>query len=320
MLLFNLHIFEDQIVNADEAVDWLRKSQDDEVILDIGIEGPSLTQCGLIELVQASGKDFKQVQINTPNQYEILPFKFSNPVPWYLPWFSSCRTASLKYKVSDILGQHYRLGCFIGRKNLDRLSILYWISRRHTVFLSSLRDDHIKCEQRPDIAQWVDNVFSFNNWVTNFNIPSVDNFTVEDQYGERDKDGNHNNMLEVQLNMLRYYSQFDVELVCETFVRGETFFPTEKTVRPIMGEKPFLMYGPKNYLANLRNLGFQTWETCWDESYDQYEGIERWERMKQVIDQISFWGEWEWKPIIQKANEIAKHNYQHYIKSVPVVR
>ena len=122
-----------------------------------------------------------------------------------------------------------------------------------------------------------------------------------------------NNFLNTQLNLLRYYDQFDVELVAETFVRGNTFFPTEKTVRAIIGKKPMVVYGPRNYLKHLRDLGFKTWGSIWDESYDHYEGIERWKLMQKVIDQIHFWGDWEWEPRLEQAQGIADYNFNHFI-------
>jgi hypothetical protein len=73
----------------------------------------------------------------------------------------------------------------------------------------------------------------------------------------------------------RWYSIFDIELVAETYCHGDTFFVTEKTVRPIVAGKSMMVYGPQNYLARLRDLGFQTWNHIWDETYDQLTGALR---------------------------------------------
>ena len=76
------------------------------------------------------------------------------------------------------------------------------------------------------------------------------------------------------------------------------------------------LYGPKNFLANLREQGFKTWSDIWDESYDEYEGIERWDRMKPIINQITAWGDWEWTPIIKQANQIAEYNKTYFQEEV----
>jgi hypothetical protein len=53
-----------------------------------------------------------------------------------------------------------------------------------------------------------------------------------------------------------------------------------------MAAKPFLVYGPKNFLARLQDLGFKTYNNYWDESYDKLEGPQRWQAMQLVIDDI----------------------------------
>jgi len=315
MLTFNLQIFEDQLLNSDDLLNFLT-STTEEVELSTQGEGPSLHQCGLIKLLEENNIDLSRIKVRTPNFYEQLPveriynrYKFSY-------WFRSVHQAVARYKFEHIPGPHRRIGCFIGRKNLDRLAILYWISRRYKCFLSSLREDQIYYEQRPDLEQWVDNKYSFESWIREFNIPSIDNYSVQDQYTTKDMFQENSDFLRVQTNMLNYYNQFDVELVCETFVRGQTYFPTEKTTRPLAGGKPMLVYGPKNFLANLREQGFKTWSDIWDESYDEYEGIERWDRMKPIINQITAWGDWEWTPIIKQANQIAEYNKTYFQEEV----
>ena len=114
----------------------------------------------------------------------------------------------------------------------------------------------------------------------------------------------------------RAFEGFDVELVCETFVRGDTYFPTEKTTRPLAGGKPMIIYGPKDYLARLRDQGFKTWGDCWDESYDEYEGLGRWMRIKEVIIQNNDWNVQEWKSIVKKANAIAQYNQEFFMQEV----
>jgi len=67
----------------------------------------------------------------------------------------------------------------------------------------------------------------------------------------------------------KLYPNFFVEVVCETFLSGHSFYPTEKTWRPFICQTPFLMLGPRDFLSNLRQLGFRTFGQWWDESYDQ---------------------------------------------------
>lgn len=58
------------------------------------------------------------------------------------------------------------------------------------------------------------------------------------------------------------------------WVAGETYCPngypyfTEKTVKAILYERPFVSYGNPGTLAYLRDYGFKTFHEYWDESYD----------------------------------------------------
>jgi hypothetical protein len=109
-------------------------------------------------------------------------------------------------------------------------------------------------------------------------------------------------------SLMQHYPRFNVELVCETYTLGETFFPTEKTIRPMVGNKPFVVYGPANYLNNLKQLGFRTFDDVWDESYDQYEGPQRWFSMRGLIDQLAQISSTQWTQILQHCAQITQHN------------
>jgi hypothetical protein len=131
-------------------------------------------------------------------------------------------------------------------------------------------------------------------------IPSVDDMAVRDQY---------QGSVDTNLSLLKFYNQFQIEIVAETMCAGTTFFPTEKTFRPMVGRRPFLVFGPTNFLNNLRELGFRTYSECWDESYDQYQDQERWNRMQSVIEDIILNGY-----NVELAKEIAEHNRAHLTK------
>jgi len=75
--------------------------------------------------------------------------------------------------------------------------------------------------------------------------------------------------------------------VAETWTVGNTFSPTEKTVRPMLLKKPFIAFSSKNYLCHLRQLGFMTFNNFWNEEYDGYEGRERYIRILQLINDLS---------------------------------
>lgn len=74
--------------------------------------------------------------------------------------------------------------------------------------------------------------------------------------------------------MLGKYSETDIFKNIFLWVAGETSLPggypyfTEKTVKAILYERPFVSYGNPGTLAYLRDHGFKTFNEYWDESYD----------------------------------------------------
>lgn len=302
MTRYKIKAIDDILDDQEELIEFLKSTEGDIVLWTKG-EGFSLYQCGLIDMLTELDM-LDRVSVETPNYVENLPIKYNIEPNRISHWFHSCRKKFDQGLPDRLSGDHYRLGCFIGRKNVDRWGILYWLTNRHQALISSMQETNYVVND--DITNWFPDKMTLDGWIQGNPVTSLDRANVSDQYME-------NNFLNTQLNLLRYYDQFDVELVAETFVRGDTFFPTEKTVRPIIGKKPLVVYGPRNYLKHLRDLGFKTWESIWDESYDQYEGIERWKLMQKIIDQIHFWGDWEWEPRLEQANEIAEYNYNHFL-------
>jgi hypothetical protein len=114
-------------------------------------------------------------------------------------------------------------------------------------------------------------------------------------------------------NILNFYNDIFVDIVCETWHEGETFMPTEKTGRCFISKTPFIIYGPKNYLYNLKRIGFKTFEDIFDESYDRHEGAERIFKIKNLIDYI---GKKDYKELIEmnkKIISIVEHNFNNYL-------
>tara|TARA_E500000318_G_C3445427_1_gene166724 strand:- start:43 stop:612 length:570 start_codon:yes stop_codon:yes gene_type:complete len=82
------------------------------------------------------------------------------------------------------------------------------------------------------------------------------------------------------------YSKIAVEIVNETNLTKGLYI-NEKVVRPIAYYTPFVVMASKNYLKHLRILGFKTFDSVWDESYDEYVGKDRLEMIYQTINSIS---------------------------------
>lgn len=87
--------------------------------------------------------------------------------------------------------------------------------------------------------------------------------------------------------LCEFYPKILIDIVAETFTSGRTFFTTEKTVRSMFLKKPMIVMGSKNHLLYLRQMGFRTFGDFWDETYDGFEGRDRYIRILNLIDNLS---------------------------------
>jgi hypothetical protein len=110
----------------------------------------------------------------------------------------------------------------------------------------------------------------------------------------------------------KIYADSNYSIVAETTARtpyfnNDHFFPTEKTAKPLFAKRPFIVFGSANFLYNLNQLGFQTFDSIIDESYDQItDDDERWqaawESMLDLARQDSF-------IVYRKLKNVLDHNH-----------
>ena len=261
------------------------------VIIHMQNEGISLKASGILDEINRwvanTERDPATVRIATSNQIEKIPYQFDNPVlklthfftKTGAPYFCDPRPLTLSGNL---------FGVFMQRYTEDRLAIAQDILdhyREHCLF--SIQRNH---KLSSGTGLW---------WPSNiYEIGSIDNTTIEDHYGTNPT---------ANSSLLTFYDQFQIEIIAESVTQGETFFPTEKTARPIIGCRPFLLFGPIGFLSNLKQVGFRTFSELWDESYDQLEGADRWARMKSTMDTIIRDGY-----DCNLAQDIVKYNYQQF--------
>lgn len=116
----------------------------------------------------------------------------------------------------------------------------------------------------------------------------------------------------------KLYPNFFVEVVCETFLSGNSFYPTEKTWRPLICQTPFLTLGPKNFLSNLQKLGFRTFGQWWDESYDQDADLDNGkvavESIMSTLNQLSKMSVEELEGLYIDMLPTLQHNKQRFLE------
>ena len=89
------------------------------------------------------------------------------------------------------------------------------------------------------------------------------------------------------LPMISYYNRTNFELVAECPPLNnfdDSFYLTEKTIKPIAMLHPFIIFAHHNHLSNLRSLGFRTFGDHIDESYDTEPDVEK--RVNKIIENL----------------------------------
>jgi hypothetical protein len=260
----------------------------DTIVFSTRHEGPSLYACGFVQFLQEyvirSGKNPGYILIDTPNQIEKLPYQFYKSGD--TSHFFSKKLVKYHSCPKKIDRQTKLFGLFVGRYTKDRNMMIRDMLQYNKHFLFS-----VLFNDQTDLNNPCTETYDSDIW----NIGSVDNMCVSDQFAP----GKNTNA-----SLMRIYDQFQIEIVAETNTRGSTFFPTEKTVRPIMGSKPLIVFGPVDFLENLKKMGFHTFHKLWCEDYDRHEGVKRWNLMKKTIMHIVENGY-----DVDFAQQIVDHNY-----------
>ena len=99
----------------------------------------------------------------------------------------------------------------------------------------------------------------------------------------------------------------------ETVYFGRRLHLTEKTFKAIALEMPFVLVATAGSLAYLREYGFRTFDSVFDESYDlETNDIRRIERVTQLLKDLDDLSVHERQQIHQACLPIVEHNYNHF--------
>jgi len=298
-----------------------------ELTLDLHSEGPSLHRLGIVAVVDAwlarhrLPPDAITVTRWSNSGEHVAYKKFRCSIPSH--FWNYARDYQLPPEQNFNGVKKNLFGLFLGRSTVHRNVILYqvqqqWANRFLISRLTALTPEGTLVPEPWSIknfkgwrlletlADWApDNQQDIIDWFAEQKFSSLDNRTVRDQYGDP---GNH---LIHNRSMLEHYHKFNIELVCESYTLGQTFFPTEKTARPIAGTRPWIIYAAPGYIQHLKRMGFRSFDSLWDESYDQLEGPARWTAMKLVVQQLVDLNSTALTLLLQQAHAIALHNRMH---------
>ena len=114
---------------------------------------------------------------------------------------------------------------------------------------------------------------------------------------------------------LEPYQESYFNIVTETLYDKTPVFFTEKIWKPIINYQPFMIVSTPYMLKGLKNEGFLTYPSIFDESYDDLlNPVERMERIFQNIDRIKSWSPEKIHTKYLNIKETAIHNRTQFEK------
>ena len=147
-----------------------------------------------------------------------------------------------------------------------------------------------------------------NNFKTHFEWePDIENF---DSTVTRSTDSVQYQGCQLALSRIlpiQVYNRTAYSIVTETGLDNRYSFFTEKTAKPMMARRLFVMFSGYKFLQNLRNLGFQTFDKVIDESYDlMYNDNDRW---SAAFEQVQRLCKMDQSEVFAKIAPAVEHNY-----------
>ena len=107
-----------------------------------------------------------------------------------------------------------------------------------------------------------------------------------------------------------------VHIVAETLFDTEKIYLTEKVFKPMVMSQAFILFAPPGSLQYLKDYGFKTFDSCWDESYDrELDSAKRMAQLLLLIDHISGLSQQEFEKIYQQAMPIIEHNRKRFFST-----
>lgn len=300
MNVIKIHPDNNSIWNTKEFVEFLSMHQHLSIVVEL-LDGACAETIGLYHLLDQF--QFTSVTILTPNPLEQhKKYNIRCIRPWF--YFDPGQT---DYNSMHYWNKKFIFGFFYNRPMWHRIGLASWLQVHH----KDITQINIRCNPNNNDHRHlfeVQKLFSFHR-------PSFQNFSkvmdtwpisVEetDTYTMGGTPGACVNQL------IDYYPNFLIEIVGETWITGNVFTLTEKTIRPMALKKPFILMGSKDSLDYLHQMGFYTFNEFWDESYDGFENADRYVKILNLIDNLSKKSKDELDSLYHSMKYQLDHNYE----------
>ena len=286
------------------------------ISIQLNSEGPCAETLGLYKLLDDLCEKFnfdkRQISIETCNQIEYHDeYQIKKSAPLYIHQTQQMlgRDQS-KFQTKTFDANFKTFGLFVGRSNYLRLWITAVLYNQHSAkSLITFHYDNQLEFHRPHLS--FDQLLQMNPSTElidqAINLIKNSPLALENNAETYPIDSSSH------LNIAKVYHKFFVEIVCETYHTGNTFYPTEKTWRPLVLRTPFIIQGPINYYTNLRKLGFKTFHEYWDEGFGEDPYDYQVNVILETVQRLSKLSNRELSDMYNSMQPILDYNYKHFM-------
>ena len=259
-----------------------------KIIIDMNNEGPCLRSCNFYNILdnisQTFNIDKNRFIIKTCNVEEYhdeYNIEIQNNI-----WVNQCKKIQNNVDFKKLFS--YTVGCFVGKPTWNRLVLLAWLDKfygKQTLLSCHYTNEAESQKSALQLSEIMHICPDEINTSVEFLNTCPRKITTEGMDYAPKADINYMISMISFISRSSYHMIFS-ELVCETYYSGLTFFPTEKTFRPIMQLTPTITFGPRGFLSNMQRCGFKTFSNYWDESYDDLQDYERIQAIQSVLKKL----------------------------------
>jgi hypothetical protein len=187
----------------------------------------------------------------------------------------------------------------------DRFYFIYQMYKNN--LLDEFNFSHHKVTSKDDFDMWDEHTWPWTDDMTEFakttphiydDIKGKEFVTIEINPKHR-QDNYIYVVTESIFNEQKPYDPFD----------GMTRDTSEKTWKPIALKMPFIMSHQPFALKRLRDIGYKTFHTIWDESYDEI--IDCNKRMAAIVDLVkSLSSREDFVDMVKSCDDVVEHNFK----------
>lgn len=296
-------VSDDHVWNLSEVIASITyaKNKNQDLVLDLNNEGPDFEALKLMQFI-GNWDNRTTVLTRNPVQRPVGKVKFDRKHPHFI---TNAKNKLLDVDVSKQIEKPF--GIFIGRSTAHRLYLSSYVYN-HCNAHQTFRYDYKETFHRNNLGlEQLINTYGFESIDDIIKLLKNSPLTVNE---DLDPQGDNN----LTYCLHTEYKHFLVEIVCETYCTGNTFFPTEKTWRPIMMETPFIVQGPQWYLQRLKDIGFQTFDRWWDEGYAEDPADYQPEEIIKIINDINGKSLQDLDIMYQEMQATLKHNKKRFME------